>query len=82
MNSNAQGRYRARLKSFLENKTVLEEDYLKPVSAVNNDSQVDFVVPAAFLLPNTYYAVALEMLDDNGKSVKSSTFTFYVAEKK
>jgi hypothetical protein len=82
VNNSAQTRYRARLKSFLENKTVLEEDYLKPVSFVNNDSKVDFVVPAAFLSPNTYYVATLEMLDENGKSVKSSTFTFYVAEKK
>jgi hypothetical protein len=80
--STTQGRYRARLRSFLEDKSILEEDYLRPVSVTNNDSKVGFVVPAAFLLPNTYYVATLERLDENGKPVKSSTFTFYVMDKK
>lgn len=81
-NSTASGRYRASLKSLLEDKSVLEEDYLKPVSPGGNGSKISFVVPAAFLLPDTYYVATLERLDGNGKPVKTRTFSFYVADKK
>ena len=78
----AQERYRARLRSFLEDKPVVEENYLKQVSLGHNDSRVSFVIPAAFLLSNTYYVATLETLDGGGKPVKNRTFTFYVADKK
>ncbi|HKD78905.1 MAG TPA: hypothetical protein VKH81_04380 [Candidatus Angelobacter sp.] len=82
VNSDAQERYRVRLNSFSENKPILEEDSLKPISFANNDSHVAFMIPAAFLVPDTYYVVMLEILDPHGKPLQSRTFTFSVAYKK
>jgi hypothetical protein len=82
VNTTGAERCRAKLKLFLGNKNIVEEDQLKPISVGNNGSHVTFRVPAALLAPDKYYVATLEAFDNTGKLVKSNGFTFYIAGKK
>lgn len=81
VNATTAGRYRATLKPLLENRNIIEEDYLKPISVGNNASKIAFVVPATFLLPREYYLTTLNVLDASDNLVQTYTFTFYVEDK-
>jgi hypothetical protein len=80
VSSPARSRYRATLKLFAENKTILEEDYLTPTNAGDNPA-VTLYISGSLLKTNEYYEIILSTMDKNGTQKDSHTFTFYLDKK-
>jgi hypothetical protein len=80
VSSPAGSRYRATLKLFAENKTILEEDYLTPTNAGDSPA-VTLYMSGSLLKTNEYYEIILSTMDKNGRQKDSHTFTFYLEKK-
>ena len=72
-------RYRIKLRPFLENRTVLEEDGHKAEAFKASMSEISVSTPASLLVTNTYYVVTLDSIDEADNVTQSQPFTFYVA---
>jgi hypothetical protein len=71
------GKYRATLRLFLGNKTVIGEDDLE-VTADPEKPTAMFLVPSLLLKAGKYYVIRLETINSNGVRTNTETFTFYV----
>lgn len=77
----SESRYRAKLKPFLEQRVVLEEDDLRANGAGSGTSGVFFPIPASLLSTNAYYVVTLDAIGKDGNVKHTQTFTFFVSAK-
>lgn len=73
-----QNRYRVTLKTA-EERTVVEQDYLKPLSG--GARAVVFLVPSPLLPAAQGYSIGLDAIDERGRIISRRTFTFDVVMK-
>lgn len=73
----AHGSYRATLSHFIEDREIITENSLKPISK-NGQWVVEFSLPASLVADQTHYLITLATSDNNGKARPIARFVFMV----